>query len=333
MTQDLASSRARCHTISVVIPVYGGRTTLAGLVEELLPLTGLQRTPDGRPFLVHEVLLVDDNGPDGSDEVIRELAARHEAVRPVWLSRNFGQHAATLAGMASSGGDWVVTMDEDGQHDPGHLGSMLDVAMAQQADVVYAKATNEPPHGALRNAASVGAKRIVAALSPGAPSGSFHSFRLMLGEVARSVAAYAGPGIYLDVALHWVARRTAQCPVPMRAEQRASGYDLRSLTSHFWRLVLSSGTKPLRWVSYTGISFAVLAVVATLLLITGRIVQAWNVPGWSSTLVILLFCTGVILFCLGVIAEYVGVAVNMAMGKPLYLLTRDRAQGPLGRDR
>ena len=104
------------HTISVVIPVYGGRTSLAGVVAEILPLTSPSTTAVGRHFRVAEILLVDDNGPDGSADVIRALAADHpQVVRPVWLSRNFGQHAASLAGMASSGSDWVATLDEDGR--------------------------------------------------------------------------------------------------------------------------------------------------------------------------------------------------------------------------
>lgn len=321
------------HTISVVIPVYGGRTSLAGVVAEILPLTSPSTTAVGRHFRVAEILLVDDNGPDGSADVIRALAADHpQVVRPVWLSRNFGQHAASLAGMASSGSDWVATLDEDGQHDPARLGDMLDVAMREQADVVYAAPTNSPPHGAIRNAASRSAKRLVAAVSGGAPSELFHSYRFMLGEIARSVAAYAGAGIYLDVALHWVAHRTAICPMPMRAEaDRASGYNRRTLMSHFWRLVLSSGTKPLRWVSYAGMGFALLALLGAFVLIVGRLLGQWSYPGWTSTAVMLLFCTGAILFCLGVIAEYVGVAVNMAMGKPLYLIVRDRGTGPLAR--
>ena len=65
----------------------------------------------------------------------------------VWLSRNYGQHAATLAGMSSSGGDWIVTLDEDGQHDPSYVGAMLDVALAEQASVVYARPVNPAPHG------------------------------------------------------------------------------------------------------------------------------------------------------------------------------------------
>ena len=321
------------HVVSVVVPVYQGERTLPALVAEIEALVHGATSPGGRRYVVTEVLLVHDNGPDRSDETIRALAAEHPWVTPVWLSRNFGQHAATLAGMAASGGEWIVTMDEDGQHDPARIGEMLDVAMAEQADIVYARATNEPPHGFVRNLASRSAKSLVRRLSPGAPTESFNSFRFVLGEVGRSVAAYAGAGIYLDVAIHWVARRSAECPVPMRSEGgRASGYSTRSLISHFWRLVLSSGTRPLRWVSGLGIAFAVLAILASIALVIGRATGTWVTQGWTSTIVVILFSTGTVLFGLGVIAEYIGVAVNMAMGKPLYLPVRDRRDGPLGRD-
>jgi glycosyltransferase involved in cell wall biosynthesis len=328
------SETGQPHLISVVVPVYQGAQTLPGLVAELSGLTAAQVSPGGRPFRVTEVVLVDDGGPDGSDAVIRALAGEHDWVRPVWLSRNFGQHAATLAGVAASGGEWVVTMDEDGQHDPAYLGVLLDAALDDRADVVYAKATNEPPHGAVRNLASRGAKWLVARMAKGAAAADFNSYRLVLGEVARSVAAYAGPGIYLDVAIAWVARRTTTAPVRMRAEgDRPSGYDVRRLMSHFWRLVLSSGTTPLRWVSVAGAAALLLAPVVAVVLVVGRATHTWDAPGWTSTMILLMVTTGAILFSLGVIAEYVGMAVNMAMGKPLYLPVRDRADGPLGRDR
>jgi polyisoprenyl-phosphate glycosyltransferase len=321
------------HRVSVVVPVYQGERTLRSVVEELAASVADRVTPAGRPYRVTEVVLVHDCGPDRSDVVMRELAAAHDWVRPVWLSRNFGQHAATLAGIAASGGEWVVTMDEDGQHDPEAIGALLDTAMAEQADVVYARPTNEPPHGAVRNTASRGAKWVVERLAKGAPAAAFNSYRLVLGEVARSVAAYAGPGIYLDVAIAWVARRVTTCAVEMRSEgDRPSGYDLRSLLSHFWRLVLSSGTRPLRWVSALGAGAVLLAPVVAVALIIGRALGSWEAPGWTSTMILLMVATGVILFSLGVIAEYVGMAVNMAMGKPLYLPVRDPREGPLGRD-
>ncbi len=331
---DSATEGPRPHEVSVVVPVYGGEHTLRRVVEEIAPSTVVRTTPQGRTYRVTEVLLVHDCGPDGSDDVIRELAAEHDWVRAVWLSRNFGQHAATLAGIAASGGEWVATMDEDGQHDPEHLGALLDTAMTQQADVVYARPTNAPPHGALRNLASRGAKWLVQRLAKGARAADFNSYRLVLGEVARSVAAYSGPGIYLDVAISWVARRVVTCPLDMRDEgDRPSGYNARRLVSHFWRLVLSSGTRPLRWVSFSGAAAIVLAPFIAVLLLVGRSAKWWDAPGWTSTMVLLMAATGAILFALGVIAEYVGMAVNMAMGKPLYLPVRDPRDGPLGRDR
>ncbi len=321
------------HQVSVVIPVYGGEAHLASVVTELAARTEAQTSAGGRSFRVTEVLLVHDCGPDDSARVIRELESEHDFVRPIWLSRNFGQHAATLAGMASSGGDWIVTMDEDGQHDPAYLGDLLDAALEGQATVVYASPTNAAPHGAVRNLASRGAKRVVKSLTGGANTEIFHSYRLILGEVGRSVAAYAGSGVYLDIALGWVAGRPTTTPVPMRTEgdDRRSGYSLRSLLSHFWRMVLTGGTRGLRLVSVTGVLFALLGLGIAVFLVVRQLIEPYPVAGWTSLAVVLLICTGAILFSLGVIAEYVGVAVNMAMGKPLYLITQDPVDGPLGR--
>lgn len=324
----------REHRISVVIPVYQGQTTLPGVLAELEPWVRPFVTEGGHRARVTEVVLVHDCGPDESDRVIREAARAHDWVRPLWLSRNFGQHAATLAGMSSSGGDWVATMDEDGQHDPADLGVMLDRALAVRADVVYADPRNPAPHGFLRNRASKFAKRSMRLLSGRDGAEEFHSFRFVLGDVARSVAAYAGAGVYLDVALAWVSRRTTTVAVTLREEgDRRSGYRWRSLASHYWRMVITGGTRMLRVVTLLGVLFAVvgvvLAVVVVILRLSGHISEA----GWASTMVVALLSSGALLFALGVVAEYLGVAVNMAMGKPLYLIVSDRADGPLGDDR
>ena len=247
------------HAVSVVIPVYGGEHHLAAVTKELTQYAAPLTTPNGHTYSVVEVLLVHDCGPDDSARVMRDLAASHNFVRPVWLSRNFGQHAATLAGMASAGGDWIVTMDEDGQHDPGYIAQMLDRAMSTQAAVVYASPTDGSAHGVFRDSTSRWSKRVVRGVSGGTQAPIFHSYRFILGEVGRSVAAYAGSGVYLDVALEWVAGTMVTTPVPMRdeGEDRRSGYSARTLVSHFWRMLLTGGTRPLRMVSVLGCLFAV----------------------------------------------------------------------------
>ncbi|WP_227820108.1 glycosyltransferase [Agromyces aureus] len=320
------------HTISVVIPVYQGERTLTALLAEIVPLTTQHLTADGYPFVVSEVLLVNDNGPDASDQVIRRLESEYSNVRGVWLSRNFGQHAATLAGMASAGSDWIVTLDEDGQHDPSDISGLLDTAMRERAAVVYAKPTNSAPHGALRNNASRLAKRTLERLTGTVGATDYQSFRLVLGNVGRSVAAFAGSGVYLDVALGWVAGRVVTSPVLLRDEgDRRSGYSGRRLFAHFARMVLTSGTRGLRAVGLLGIIVALLGVVFAIVVLIQRLVGDIAIEGWASTVILILLSSGAILFSLGVVAEYIGVSVNMAMGRPSYLILSDPADGPLGR--
>lgn len=321
------------HSVSVVVPVYQGARTLRSLINELIPLVEGFRTPAGHAARVEEVILSYDRGPDDSGRVIRELAAEHAWIKPVWLSRNYGQHAATLAGIASSGGDWIVTMDEDGQHDPAYVGVILDVALRDHADVVYAQPENRPPHGFVRNNASRMSKRLLESLFGGGKASHFNSYRLILGEVGRSVAAYAGTGVYLDVALGWVADRVVTAPVLLREEgDRRSGYSYRRLFAHFWRMVLTSGTRGLRLVTATGVVFFVGGILFALYLVVMRFAVGDIPEGWTSQMVLSAVGTGVILVSLGIIAEYLGVTVHAALGKPSYLIVRDPALGPLGHD-
>jgi polyisoprenyl-phosphate glycosyltransferase len=320
------------HTISVVVPVYQGERTLDSLVEELAPLTKGCRTPHGHPMRVAEVILVHDVGPDRSDVVIRRLVSTTSFVRPVWLSRNFGQHAATIAGMSSSGSEWIVTMDEDGQFDPDDIGRLLDVALADGAQLVYGT-SEKPPHGFLRNLASRMAKGLAMLVLADGALVRFSSFRLMLGETGRGAAAYVGPGVYLDAALSWVFGRTASCPVQFRqGSDRPSGYTFRRLLSHFWKLVITMGPRPLRLVSLAGVVAGSAGVILALVVIVSKLVGNISVPGWTSVIVIVLLLGGLNLAAIGVVAEYVGAAVRMAMGKPLYLITSDPSTGPLYRD-
>jgi undecaprenyl-phosphate 4-deoxy-4-formamido-L-arabinose transferase len=256
------------------------------------------------------------------------LAAKWAFVVPIWLSRNFGQHPATLAGMSSTNGDWVVTLDEDGQHDPRETARLLDVAVQKDVQLVYAQPTNAPPHGWMRNWFSGAAKWISKHLLGHSHIGEFNSFRLMKGEIARGLAAYCGPGVYLDVALSWVVASGAHCPILLRAERgRPSAYSYRKLGRHFWNLVLTSGTGPLRLVALLGVASIFLGVILSTYALWGKLSGRAEVPGWASLLIVVSLFSGLILFSLGVLAEYIGLAITMALGKPLYLITSRPSRG------
>ena len=308
--------------VSVVIPVYRGEHTLPALIKEIEPLTHRQTTPNGNCFIIHEILLIHDCGPDRSDKTIELMKAQYSFVQPVWLSRNYGQHAATLAGMASATGDWVVTIDEDGQQNPADIGCMLDYALNSSLQLVYAHPTNPPPHGWLRNSLSRTAKTISSRLLGNSTIGSFNSFRLVDGEIARTLAAYCGNGVYLDVGLFWVAGRIGHSPVRLRNELgRPSGYSYLKLFKHFWNLILTTGTKPLRLITIIGFCSMILAFGIAAYVMYGKYYGQVPVQGWASILIVVAFFSGSILTALGVIAEYLAVTMGIVMGKPLYVVS------------
>ena len=309
------------HRVSIVIPVYRGEKTLPILMDEIVPLTVESVSPMGNRFIVVELLLVHDCGPDHSDQTIERLAAQHSFVRPVWLSRNYGQHAATLAGMASATGDWVATIDEDGQQCPSDIANMLDAAITDSLRLVYAQPKNRPPHGWLRNALSRAAKSIVSKVLGNNKIGRFNSFRLVEGEIARSLAAYCGNGIYLDMGLFWITDRIGHCPVNLRAEMnRPSSYSYWKLFGHFWNLIFTTGTRPLRLITLMGFASVAVAFGIAGYAMYGKWQGDVPVQGWASLLIVVAFFSGCILTALGVIAEYLVVTMGIVMGKPLYVV-------------
>ena len=332
MLEDDARERESLYEVSVVVPVYQGERTLEALAEEIASLTLSQATPGGRHFRVVELLLVHDGAVDRSAEVMRRLASDHSFIRAIWLSRNYGQHPATLAGMASTVAEWVVTLDEDGQQDPRDVGRMLDEALEHGARLVYAKPLNRPPHGFLRNSFSQLAKWISIRVL-GSRIGEFNSFRLIEGEVARGVAAYCGANVYLDVALSWVVGTARHCPLMLRAERgRPSGYTLTRLLGHFWQLVLTAGTVPLRFIAFLGGLSILFGFLVSAFVFWQRMQHKIPVQGWTSIFIVTCLFGGLILISLGIIAEYLGVAVSMAMGKPAYLIV-SRPASDLGQKR
>ena len=319
------------HRVSIVIPVYAGEQTLPSLLAEIEPLTRASATPNGNTYAVCEVLLVHDCGPDRSDRTLEALGAQYTFAQPVWLSRNYGQHAATLAGMASATGDWVVTLDEDGQQNPADIGAMLDSALQMSLQLVYAQPINAAPHGWLRNFLSRSVKGISTTLLGNRAIARFNSFRLVDGEIARTLAAYCGSGVYLDVGLFWITGHIGHCPVLLRSEMgRPSGYSYLKLIAHFWRLILTTGTRPLRLITVMGFSSMVLAIGVAAYALYAKYYGQVPVQGWASLLIVVAFFSGSILASLGVIAEYLAVTMGIVMGKPLYVVSTKPTR-PAGR--
>lgn len=318
---------AKLQTISVVIPVFQGEKTLPRLILEISQLNSNRDSLKKTPFEIIEVILVWDGAQDNSAQIMKQLAEENPLVKNIWLSRNFGQHAATLAGVARSRGAWVVTLDEDGLHNPTDIEDLLKTAIESNLQLVYGKAINRPPHHFLRNLSSSFAHWIFKSLLGNENRNDFSSFRLIRGDVGRSLSAYCGAGVYLDVALQWVTPTSGSCSIKLRQEWRPSrSYNPFRLLSHFRRLVLSSPGTPLRAISLMGVFTIFLSLGLTTYALYQKLTGNVPVQGWTSLFILISFLFGVLMISLGILAEYVGLILSISMGKPLYLV---QSQSPI----
>lgn len=311
-------------SVSVVVPVYSGEDYLEELVAALAQVREewAREHPD---VYIAEVVLVDDAAKDASPEIVARLAAKYPWVEGITLSKNYGQHPATVCGVLHSSGDWVVTMDEDLQHRPEHIEAMLRRAVTEHVDVIYA-APEGAVHGSWRrDMSSKLYKRMLSYVARNPAIRHFSSFRLCRGSVARAGASVAGHETYFDVSLTWFTDRYSFETLPM-VDTRfqttgATGYSLGRLVDHARRLMISSHTRLLRMVAYVGIIailsaglFGARAVVSQL---TGRVTA---VPGWPSLFVATLFFGGVTAFLLVIMFEYLMNVVLHTQGKPTFFI-------------
>ncbi len=311
------------QTISIVIPIYRGEETIESLSKEILNLFSepILVQQNKKEIVLKEIFLVHDGGSEESAQVINDLARTNELIKPIWLSKNFGQHAATLAGIQSSSTDWIVTLDEDGRHNPKDIKIMLEQAFTSKSTVVYGINNKPDSHNFFRKITSKALKTfVVKILLLNIPS-YFSSFRLIHGEVGRSIAIYSGRGVYLDAALAWVTSQFSYCKVAFRKENRKSTYTTRRLIEHFSRLIISTGVPPLRIVFLIGIAAMIFSFSMTGYIIYQSFSNGYPIQGWASTMVVLLLFFGLIVFILGLIAEFTGAQLRMNMGQPLFVIS------------
>ena len=317
--------------ITIVIPVYSGEKYLADLITEI-KREALEWENRGLPFRLGEVIFVDDASIDNSSSLLSKIKNENELVKVVTLSKNFGQHPATVAGILHSSGDWIVTMDEDMQHHPSNIQKMLMKALNESCDIVYANALSKVHKSFYRDWGTKIFKRFLAALASSPYIKHFNSFRLIRGDIARGAAALCGHAMYLDIVFGWFTNRIGivYCElsdVRFQTEKK-SGYNFFGLLNHAIRMIVSSQTKILRIGTVFGLLAMLFSITFGLYIFFGKLFYPGfaEVSGWTSLFLLILFFGGLISFISGISLEYIGIILLQGQGKPTFYMadrTRD----------
>ncbi len=318
-------------SLSFVVPVYHGEKHLPELVARQEAFRAHLES-SGSSLRLIEVIFVCDEPIDGSAKLLASLARDRPWISVIHLAKNSGQHAATAAGMLHTSGDWVVTMDEDGQHDPFRVHALFEATLPRSFDICYAASTVATHSRWWRNASSRMAKRLTAwvVADPFVPM--FNSFRLIRGEIARAAGALAGHDLYLDVALRWLTDRLSTAPIEMTDPRVESGYRLGSLLSHFRRLVMTYHPPFFRWIPVGGFLFALGFALLGLTVAVQKVVAPDDIPvrGWASTFVLIACSAGASVFMFGLILERQTSTMSRAQGRPAFTVV-DRSKDAVWR--
>ena len=284
--------------LSIVIPCYRSQSYLAATVAEIVKF-----------FEAHgrfELVLVNDGSPDDVQTVIEELHAKDPRVRFIELGSNQGQHAATLRGFVAAKGDWVITLDDDGQNPPEAGLKVVEALIAGRHDVVYGSFKTQAKHQ-LRIAASV-LNRWSSRFALGNTKNiSITNVRALRGDMARAIGAAATRRAYIDSLVFGATRRIAQVEVEQRLRQDGgSTYSFGKLLSLWVSHMTTLSLMPMRAATVGSFGVAISGFVIGVAGLVRALIEQRAPEGWLSLFCAITFLFSALCVCLGILSSYIG---------------------------
>jgi undecaprenyl-phosphate 4-deoxy-4-formamido-L-arabinose transferase len=303
------------HNISVVIPCYNSDQTIGTVVDEIVQVV------DGK--YDYEIVLVNDGSTVALWKEIGRLAEKYSPhVKGIRFAKNFGQHAATMAGYRESKGDIVIQMDDDGQSDAHGIPKLIE-KMDEGYDVVFARYPDFKESW-FRRAGSEFNRRMCISLLGMPRDIKPTSFCAIRRFVVDEMVRYEKPYPYIAGLMYRAT--TNMCDVEIEHRERAEGksnYTLKKLIKLWLNGFTAFSVKPLRVATVMGMVFAFIGFIYALFIIIRRLAGVPVMTGWSSLISIILILGGLNMVMLGMVGEYIGRIYICLNNSPQYVI-RDK---------
>jgi glycosyltransferase involved in cell wall biosynthesis len=297
---------------SVVIPCYNSSETLEKLSLDIIKtFEEIDKT--------FELILVNDGSPKSKSwDIIKSLSQNFKPIKSVNLSRNFGQQSATLCGMSIAKGDYIITMDDDGQHEPSDIKKLIEF---QEHDMVIARLRSRKD-SLLRQISSklksyfdyiVLNKPKHIRLSP---------FRLLNKRVVNDMLNIKTNTPFIPALMFIVSRDVVNVDVEHYERLKGvSNYNFIKRLGLFTLIVINNSSIILRFCAYFGVFCAIGSLfLATFIVSKIALHGSSYQPGWASLFSAILFFGGLNLIMLGLVGEYLVRLFRGVESRPAFLI-------------
>lgn len=301
--------------VTLVVPVYNEEASIPAFLDrvtEMMARIG--------PSVSFDILFVNDGSRDRTERTILAEAAGRDDISLINLSRNFGKEAALTAGLHHATGDAVIPLDVDLQDPPEVIAEMIR-RWQGGAKVVNARRARRDADSWLKKATANGFYRLFNALAEQPIPRDVGDFRLMDREVVQAIRQLGERSRCNKALFSWVGFETEE--ITYERPPRVAGQSRWS----YWKLtklaldaIFSSSTVPLRIWTYVGMMMAVLSLLYSAFLFFRTLIFGIDVPGYASTVILILVFGGLNMFALGIIGEYVGRIYTEVRQRPLYVV-------------
>ena len=304
----------------IIIPCYNEEevlpTTKQMFLDKLMELIG-----KGKIDASSRVMFVNDGSKDSTWDIIKDLSKEDEHFIGISQSRNRGHQYAVLAGLmeAKDVCDITVSIDADGQDDINAIDQMVDEYL-DGAEIVYGVRNNRDTDSFFKRTTALGFYKFINIM--GAEVVYNHAdFRLVSSKVLQEFKNYKEVNMFLRGMFPLVGFKSTS--VYYKREKRIAGeskYPIRKMIKLAWDGITSLSVRPIKMITVFGGIVSILSFAMIVKTIIDKILGN-TVAGWSSTVAIICFVSGVQLISLGVLGEYIGKIYMETKGRPRYIIS------------
>lgn len=268
-----------------------------------------------------ELVFVDDGSPDRCAEIVAgkqsELPMRTQLIR---LSRNFGSFAAISAGLAQASGGYCAAIAADLQEPPDLVLEFLNKMRSGEAEIVFGQRSGRDDPALSRLASNTFWGLYRRLVNPDIPPGGVDIFGCTR-KVRDQLCSMKEVETSLPALLFWVGYRRAF--VPYHRRQRvvgASAWTLRKKLRYLVNSVFSFTDLPIKVLLAAGIAGMALAVLGAITVLVAKNQGNIPVPGYTATVLTILFFGGLTSAGLGIVGEYLWMCLQNTRQRPLYIV-------------